>query len=458
MKADVLVVDDQPDNVRLLSSILLEQGYKVRKALNGEMALKAVEVKLPDVILLDINMPSMTGYDVCEALKSNPKTRHIPVIFLSALNEPIDKVKAFQVGGADYVTKPFQLEEVLARLEHQITIQQQRQQLLEQNEQLKQEVLTRQQTEEILYQSRALLASVLNSSLDGVAAAQAVRDELGEIVDFRCLVINPVAARTLGRARDELAGKLMLRSLLQQIDPLMFKHFVQVVEKGEILQREFFHQSSDRTRSWFQVVAVKLGDGFSVTFRDISQQKLSEEALQLANQELQRLANLDGLTELANRRCFDETLEQEWRRLKREQSPLSLLLCDVDYFKAYNDLYGHQAGDACLRELAYALRTVVKRPADLVARYGGEEFALVLPNTSEEGAIHITEILQATVKHLNILHEASQVDSTVTVSVGIVSVVPSDKLSVNQLIATADKALYQAKANGRNQYVLQSHV
>ena len=142
-KANILVVDDTPDNLRLLSAMLTERGYKIRKALNGTTALKTVQLALPDLILLDINMPGMNGYDVCQQLKAADQSREVPIIFISALNDVLDKVKAFSVGGADYITKPFQTEEVLSRVEHQLTIRQQQQQLQSQNEQLQQEIRER---------------------------------------------------------------------------------------------------------------------------------------------------------------------------------------------------------------------------------------------------------------------------------------------------------------------------
>ncbi|MGK7872695.1 MAG: adenylate/guanylate cyclase domain-containing protein [Xenococcaceae cyanobacterium] len=138
-KGNILVVDDTPDNLRLLSVMLTEQGYKVRKALNGQTALKTVRIVPPDLILLDINMPGMNGYEVCQALKADEQTKEIPVIFISALDDVLDKVKAFKVGGVDYITKPFQGEEVLARIENQLTIRQLQKQLQEQNTLLRQE-------------------------------------------------------------------------------------------------------------------------------------------------------------------------------------------------------------------------------------------------------------------------------------------------------------------------------
>lgn len=450
-KADILVVDDQPDNIRLLSILLLEQGYKVRKAINGEMALNAVNSRVPDLILLDISMPHMNGYEVCQALRAIDQTRHTPIIFLSALDDGLDKVTAFQAGGSDYVSKPFQVEEVLARLENHLTIQRQRRQLSEQNQRLQEEIEQRRQTEEILYQSCALLSSVLNSSLDGVGAAQSVRNEHGHIADFRCLVVNPVAARTIGRAREELVGKFLLRKLISRIDEPLFHELVQVVETGHILERELIYHKGNQP-TWFQVVSVKLGDGFAVTFRDITRQKQSEQALQDANLELQRLAHLDGLTQLANRRRFDEYLAQEWRRLRRERSPLSMIVCDVDCFKAYNDRYGHQAGDDCLKHIAQALSQVIRRPADLVARYGGEELAVILPNTDSAGAVHIAQQIREAIARLQIPHADSTVSDYITVSMGIASMVPSDAQIADDLFAAADRALYTAKEHGRDRY------
>ncbi|NEP00782.1 MAG: hybrid sensor histidine kinase/response regulator [Symploca sp. SIO2E9] len=139
-KADILIVDDTPENLRLLSVMLIEQGYEVRRVISGKLALDAAQVKPPDLILLDIMMPEINGYEVCQRLKANEQTREIPVIFLSVLDEALDKVKAFAVGGTDYITKPFQIEEVVARIEHQLTIQKLQKQLQEQNQQLQREI------------------------------------------------------------------------------------------------------------------------------------------------------------------------------------------------------------------------------------------------------------------------------------------------------------------------------
>ncbi|MEB3279907.1 MAG: diguanylate cyclase [Lyngbya sp.] len=171
--------------------------------------------------------------------------------------------------------------------------------------------------------------------------------------------------------------------------------------------------------------------------------------LEIANQELERLAARDGLTQIANRHCFDRVLEKEWQRLMRSQDQLSLILCDIDSFKLYNDTYGHQAGDHCLRQVAQAIQAGVKRPADLVARYGGEEFAVILPNTSLQGALRVAEEIRVRVRALGISHSQS-VHQCVTLSLGVASLIPKPSLSISTLIGAADEALYRAKATGRD--------
>ncbi|OLP18223.1 hypothetical protein BST81_11730, partial [Leptolyngbya sp. 'hensonii'] len=246
-------------------------------------------------------------FEVCRRLKANPKLRNIPIIFITASSDTETKVQGLSLGAVDYITKPFQQEEVLARVR----------------------------------------------------------------------------------------VHLRLRFLTEKVKE--------------------------------QAIALKI-----------------------ANQELQRLAHLDGLTQLANRRRFDEYFELEWRRSMRSDAPLALILCDIDYFKQYNDLYGHQAGDTCLKQVAATVQEMVKRSADLVARYGGEEFAVILPNTDSAGAFHIAETIRLGVQHLAIPHARSSVSPWVTLSLGISSCIPSSDISPAALIQAADKGLYKAKQKNRN--------
>ena len=168
---------------------------------------------------------------------------------------------------------------------------------------------------------------------------------------------------------------------------------------------------------------------------------------------LAREASIDGLTQIANRRAFDQRLELECQRLSREKLPLSLLLCDVDFFKRYNDRYGHPAGDDCLRAVAKAIESCIRRPADLAARYGGEEFAVILPNTLKEGAIFIAEQVCQFIANLNIPHESSFVKDRVSLSIGISTTNPDRDTSAKALLEEADKGLYLAKNQGRDRAV-----
>ncbi len=184
-----------------------------------------------------------------------------------------------------------------------------------------------------------------------------------------------------------------------------------------------------------------------------NQLQKAQHHLKQINRKLTNLLNLDSLTKVANRHCFNIRLKQEWSRLHRDQKPLSLILLDVDYFKNYNDCYGHPEGDICLTSIAQCVKNVVQRPADLVARYGGEEFVVILPDTDERGAMIVAQRINLAVTELAIAHQASQIADHVTVSIGIATQITQSGKSVKNLITQADVALYQAKDQGRNQSV-----
>ncbi|WP_420475899.1 diguanylate cyclase [Noviherbaspirillum sp. ST9] len=217
-------------------------------------------------------------------------------------------------------------------------------------------------------------------------------------------------------------------------------YLVKLPDRIELLARLRYHSSAYLSRR-------ERDDAFRA-LRE-SEQRLAE-----ANMTLQRLAELDGLTGIANRRRFDEILSAEWHRAQRHQRPLSLLLCDVDYFKLYNDTHGHLAGDECLREVAAILGKSTRRPADLAARYGGEEFALILPETDADGAVAVAEACRGTVEARAIPNQAAPT-RIVTLSIGIASIVPAPGARQADLIGGADKALYKAKHLGRNRSALQ---
>jgi len=190
--------------------------------------------------------------------------------------------------------------------------------------------------------------------------------------------------------------------------------------------------------------------GAVVQFKDISERKVYEDALKKTNKKLEKLARVDGLTQIANRRVFDETLHKEWQRMQRSHLPIALLMIDIDFFKLFNDNYGHAQGDECLKQVAKTISSCVHRSHDLVARYGGEEFGCILPETDLKGAAIIADSILNSVQECQIPHEYSKVTDIVTISVGCFCMIPGKEDQYGVLIGEADKLLYKSKKLGRN--------
>jgi diguanylate cyclase (GGDEF)-like protein len=290
----ILIVDDTPANIQILAEAL-NGDYRIRFATSGAAALDLARAPdKPDLILLDVLMPGMDGYQICRLLQEDPATRNIPIIFVTAKTGVSDQSYGFSIGAVDYITKPFELAIVRSRVRTHVNLK----------------------------------------------------------------------------------------------------------RKTELLEQ---------------------------------------------------LASVDGLTGIPNRRRFDETLQREWRRAARHQSSLALLMIDVDHFKAFNDHYGHGAGDRCLQKVAGALMASLFRPGDFLARYGGEEFAILLPECAVEGARTVAERSSAKVEALGIPHAAdSSGAGHVTVSVGCAALVPHSNKDPSALLDAADRWMYLAKQEGRN--------
>ncbi|MGA9378763.1 MAG: PAS domain S-box protein, partial [Phormidium sp.] len=271
-KIKILVVDDQPSNLRFLSDVLNQEGYSVKKAISGELALNYAIASPPDLILLDIMMPEINGYEVCRRLKANSQTKDVPVIFLSVLDQVYEKVQAFRVGGTDYITKPFQIEEVLARIENQLTIKNLQKQLQNQNQHLQ--------------ETQSLLASILNSSLDGITAFASIRNAQGDIIDFKCLLLNKTAEKII--QRDDVIGKYLLEEMPGHRESGLFDDYVKVVETGKNFNRKVYYKY-DNYQAWIQIIAVKLADGLAITFRDITSEKQAQQALIMTRERLKYL-------------------------------------------------------------------------------------------------------------------------------------------------------------------------
>ncbi len=293
-KPTILVVDDTPTNIEILSEVLVDEDYEVLFATSGQEALEIAFGEVPDLVMLDVMMPGMDGYQVCRRLKADPVTKGIPVIFVTAMGEETDEAKGLGIGAIDYLTKPIRPPIVRARVRNHL--------------------------------------------------------ELKKYQDF-----------------------------------------------------------------------------------------------------LERLSFTNGLTGIYNRRGFDLSLEREWRRARRNRTYLSLIMMDIDFFKAFNDHYGHLSGDDCLRQVARSLEGCARRPVDVVARYGGEEFACLLPDTDTRGAVWVANQIRNKLKSLNIPHAWSSVADHVTMSLGVAATIPVVGQEAVDLIQSADRLLYIAKDNGRDQ-------
>ncbi len=468
-KADILIADNQIESLKLLSSILEKAGYTVRQAIDGEMALIAVHTQIPDLILLGVELQKLDSYQVCQKLKQEKETADIPIIFLSDFDDLQEKIKGLKIGAIDYLVKPFQQEEFLIKIDHQVKISSKIQQFKRIKKKLEKELKLKEISQKFHKQipleshlSYQAIAATNNSIIISDATAP----------DYPIIYVNPGFENLTGYSLNEVTGKncrfLQGRDSQQpQIEEI--RHCLQEGKSCHVTLRNY---RKDGSLFWNEIslspikdedekIIYYLGIQTDVTDKkraneqqqryEASLQKMNRELYEL-NQKLYRLANMDGLTEVANRRCFDETLEQEWRRLSREKKPLSLILGDIDYFKRYNDKYGHLGGDDCLKRVAATLEKATLRPADLVARYGGEEFAVILPDTPYEGAKQVAYRILESLRDLRIPHKASEVKPYVTMSLGVATIMPSldHKITIKSFIDRVDDALYKAKQQGRN--------
>ncbi|OAN14334.1 diguanylate cyclase [Photobacterium jeanii] len=317
----------------------------------------------------------------------------------------------------------------------------------EMQESLKQEIEKREITEQALEHKNNLLDTILSASQDPIGLYNEHWVYVG---------CNEPFARALGHTQESLLGKVAS----DVIEPDKWEEFrvvnERVIREGVTVKTEDYVTMETGEPVWYEVATSPYRDpidgtaGVLVMGRDVTERKHAEQQLADAIMELQEMSFVDSLTKVANRRSFDEHLRKMWHGHIREQQPLTLILCDIDNFKAYNDNYGHQQGDHALREVAKALSQVIKRETDEVARYGGEEFAFLLPNTDMDGGEVVAANIHRYIKQTAIAHAFSEVDSVLTVSLGVATVTPMPTQDYGELVRIADVALYKAKAAGRN--------
>ncbi|GGY79310.1 hypothetical protein GCM10007388_10430 [Pseudoduganella plicata] len=418
--AAVLIVDDAPDSLSALRSLMVDQGYQTFVANTGERALQLARRVHPDLILLDIVMPGMDGFETCRQLKAHPVTQRIPVIFMSARTETDDVVAGFDLGAVDYLRKPLRMPEVCARVRTQLSIR---------------------ASSETQHEQAERLRAIVNSMAEGLLIIEA---------NGRIQFTNPACDGYLGYAPDELAG----RHIDDLLNPLVAQEYL------EYFSRYAAHPETAHSHGTREVI-IRHKQGKSVCMdltltpmflrqplfigllHDITHHKLSEDALQ-------RAAMVDPLTKIANRRHFDSFLEKEWQRATRTGAPLSLVVLDVDHFKLYNDSLGHVAGDIGLQQVAQAIASHALRGTDLAARYGGEEFVLLFAETDAGAAAALAESVRAHIEALQLPHPKSPTSPWITVSIGVATMRPRQQDKIETLFVGADRAMYAAKEDGRN--------
>jgi diguanylate cyclase (GGDEF)-like protein len=465
-KPAILIVDDEPANLRLLATMLTEHQYSIRTVINGRMALGSIAMEKPDLILLDINMPEMNGYEVCQRLKTDEHAQDIPIIFISALSETLDKVKAFTVGGVDYITKPFQIEEVLARVENQLTIKRTREALQQANDKLAcsiAEVQQHHQEMTLLQQmSHSLQRCVSKQELYPVFATYAARlfhqqsgalylqqgKENGslEVVAHWGNLPLQQQETALEKSSSMKHGEISLpwpqpnaqhpqRATMQTVAYASIPLSVHGARFGilRVFGGPTHHQEA--YEHWLGLLLM-VSEHLSLVFANLQlREQLHEQSIR------------DPLTGLFNRRYLDETLTREIDRAIRYQHSIGVIMADVDHFKHFNDTYGHDAGDALLRAVGSLFRTRI-RSEDIACRYGGEEFVLILLEAGLQETARRADMLRESLSQTRIMHN-DRFLGPITVSFGVAGV-PDCGVSVETVIKAADDALYRSKQEGRN--------
>jgi len=411
--SQILVVDDNVINRKVLSSVLKENGYQVRIASDGVEALQSVYEHRPDLILLDIQMPEMDGFEVCRHLKEHHDTEDIPIIFITASDGVDKKVEGFRLGAVDYISRPFQMAEVLARVSSQLSLRS----------------LQREADEE-------------NDRLQKILDAVPVPYFIARVADGSFRMVSDRAKEQFGWTDGEGKEHKNLDTYANPKD--REKLFQNLRLNGQVTNKEF-ELKNDQDETFPALVnasIVRLGgeDVIFATFNNISERKKTERLLEVA-------ATTDDLTGILNRRAFIERANAERERANRSKAPLCLLMIDIDHFKKVNDTHGHDVGDLALKEL---VRIVGKdlRSSDLLGRLGGEEFALLLPETDITGAEILANRIRSHVKN-NQMPLSTGGALTMTISGGLVCW-PEDQ-DYTTTLKVADELLYAAKDGGRNQ-------
>ncbi|MFK0272283.1 two-component system cell cycle response regulator [Ensifer sp. KUDG1] len=451
MTARILVVDDVPANVKLLEARLVAEYFDVLTASDGYAALALCEKTPIDLVLLDIMMPGLDGFEVCERLKANPKTAHIPVVMVTALDQPSDRVRGLKAGADDFLTKPVNDLQLMSRVKSLVRLKN-----------VSDELRLRAQTAQtigledigradrpdepgnvLLVDGRGSSQERLQRALKPIAEVSVISDPQAALFEaaennFDLVIVN---------ANFDDYDPLRLCSQLRSLERTRFIPILLIAEQGsdELVVRALDLGVTD--------YLMRPVDPNELIARSMTQirRKHCNDRLRSSVQQTIELAVTDGLTGLHNRRYFDTHLKLLMDRAAARGRPLSICMTDIDRFKQVNDTYGHDVGDEVLREFANRIRTTV-RGADLACRFGGEEFIVVMPDTSAEMAAGVAERLRTIIESLPFAIPQADGPLKVTASMGIATLRPGND-TAEALLKRADTALYQAKHEGRNRVV-----
>jgi two-component system cell cycle response regulator len=456
-KPKILIVDDDPLNVKLTAAKLPVDCYETLRAYNGQEALEKIDKYSPDIILLDIMMPGMDGYAVTRKLKNNPDTRDIPVILITALDGTDDKVKGLEAGADEFLNKPVNTAELTARVRSFLPLKQYQDQLKVRTQ--SKQLFSTPEEEKKYIQSTFNPQSILLVE-DNDKDVRLIQGYLNG--EGYKLSLARDGEETLSRVRGEKIDLLLLDILLPGIDGFEVCRRLKDMEQTRDIQIVVITCLRDLES---KIKGLELGiDDFLV--KPINKFELQTRLKTLLNKKkyLDRLhvnydtalhyAITDRRTGLYNHGYFEHMLEAEVKRSNRHKHPLALIMIDIDDFKQYNDTLGHLAGDEILRVLGKLIKKNI-REVDLGARYGGEEFAIILPYTDLEGARMGAERIKKIITDHPFDPQISIASRRLTISMGVAAY-PSDATSVQELVQIADKALYTAKERGKNRICLSS--
>lgn len=457
MSARILVVDDIEANVRLLEARLMAEYFQVLTASNGRDALEICGNGQCDIVLLDVMMPEMDGFEVCRRLKADPKTMHIPVVMVTALDQSEDRVQGLNAGADDFLTKPVNDLALLTRVKSLVRLK-----MLTDELRLRastgqeisvQEVMMNAADRQRLTKAKILVVDDKPSSYERIVKFLAVENSVA-------LVSDPKDA--LLRAADEDFDAAVISMSLTDMDALRLCSQLKSLEKTRMLPlvvvseleqeekviraldmgvNDYIRRPIDRNEMLARVRTQVQRKRYNVQLRDSVQQTIE-------------MAVTDSLTGLNNRRYLDTHLSEMMTKAKSRDKPLSIVMCDIDHFKKVNDTYGHDVGDEVIREFARRIKKNI-RNIDLACRYGGEEFVIVMPDTDMALARVVAERIRSEVfMHPFIVEEGAN-QLPVTVSLGV-SCLQTSADTGDILIKRADNALYEAKRAGRNTVMLQA--